>query len=75
MAYFPPLFFPSLYYTIFSLALPLTLILNPLLPQITLNDCKVFTNIQGLIQKEKVDIDGEKGVQISIVPKKIVTQG
>ena len=35
----------------------------------------MFTNIQGLIQKEKVDIDGEKSVQISIVPKKIVTQG
>ena len=30
---------------------------------------------QGLIQKEKVDIDGEKGAQISIVTKKIVTQG
>ena len=28
-----------------------------------------------LIQKEKVDIDGEKGTQISIVPKKILTQG
>ena len=37
--------------------------------------------IQGLIQKEKVDIDGEKSVQIRIVAKsnfvakKIVTQG
>ena len=30
---------------------------------------------QGLIQKEKVDIDGEKGAQISIVAKEIVTQG
>ena len=29
----------------------------------------------GLIQKEKVDIDGEKGAQISIVAKKIATQG
>ena len=28
-----------------------------------------------LIQKEKVDIDGEKGTQISIVAKKILTQG
>ena len=28
-----------------------------------------------LIQKEKVDIDGEKGTQISIVVKKILTQG
>ena len=27
---------------------------------------------QGLIQKEKVDIDGEKGAQISVVIKKIV---
>ena len=31
--------------------------------------------IQGLIQKEKVGFDGEKGAQISILPKKIVTQG
>ena len=31
--------------------------------------------IQGLIQKEKVDIDGEKGAQISDVAKKIVTHG
>ena len=30
---------------------------------------------QGLIQKEKVEIDGEKGAQISIVAKEIVTQG
>ena len=29
---------------------------------------------QGLIQKEKVDIDGEKSAQISIVAKKTVTQ-
>ena len=28
----------------------------------------------GLIQKEKVDIDGEKSAQITIVTKKIVTQ-
>ena len=27
------------------------------------------------MQKEKVDIDGEKGAQISIVAKEIVTQG
>ena len=33
-----------------------------------------FSN-QRLIQKEKVDIDGEKGAQISIVAKEIVTQG
>ena len=31
--------------------------------------------IQGLIQKEKVDFDGEKGAQITILAKKIVTQG
>ena len=31
--------------------------------------------MQGLIQKEKVDIDGEKDAQISIVAKEIVTQG
>ena len=30
---------------------------------------------QGLTQKQKVDIDGENGVQISIVAKSIVTQG
>ena len=30
--------------------------------------------IQGLIQKEKVSIDGEKGAQISVAAKKIVTQ-
>ena len=30
--------------------------------------------LQGLIQKEKVDIDGEKSAQISIVAKKTVTQ-
>ena len=30
--------------------------------------------IQGLIQKEKVDTDGEKSAQISIVVKKTVTQ-
>ena len=29
---------------------------------------------QGLIRKEKVDIDGEKSAQISTVAKKIVTQ-
>ena len=32
-------------------------------------------HMQGLIQKEKVDVDGEKGAQISSVVKKIVTQG
>ena len=31
--------------------------------------------IQGLMQKEKVDFDGEKGAQITILAKKIVTQG
>ena len=30
---------------------------------------------EDLIQKEKVEIDCEKGAQISIVAKKIVTQG
>ena len=30
---------------------------------------------QGLIQKEKVDIGGENGAQISVVANKIVTQG
>ena len=30
--------------------------------------------IQGLIQKEKVSIDGEKGAQISVAAEKIVTQ-
>ena len=30
--------------------------------------------MQGLIQKEKVDIDGEKSAQISIAAKNIVTQ-
>ena len=34
-----------------------------------------YTNKQGLIPKEKVDINGEKGAQISIAAKKIVTQG
>ena len=34
-----------------------------------------YTNKQGLIPKEKVDIDGEKGTQISSAAKKIVTQG
>ena len=29
----------------------------------------------GLVQKEKVDINGEKGAQITIIAKKIVTQG
>ena len=29
---------------------------------------------QGLIQKEKVDIDGEKIAEISIVAKKTITQ-
>ena len=30
---------------------------------------------QGLIQKEKVDIDGEKGAPISAVAKKVAPQG
>ena len=38
---------------------------------------KIFSKsyVKQLIQKEKVDINGEKGAQISIVAKKIVTQG
>ena len=31
--------------------------------------------MQGLIQKENVDIDSERGGQISIVTKKTVTHG
>ena len=31
--------------------------------------------LKALIQKQKVDIDGENGVQISIAAKNIVTQG
>ena len=35
----------------------------------------ISRSLQGLIQKERVDIDDEKGAQISIVAKKIITQG
>ena len=34
-----------------------------------------FTTYQGFMQKEKVDINGEKDAQINILAKKIVTQG
>ena len=47
--------------------------LTPTSDQIKAGDELWVTDV--LIQKEKVDIDGEKGTQISIVAKKILTQG
>ena len=35
----------------------------------------ISRSLQGLIQKKRVDIDDEKGAQISGVAKKIITQG
>ena len=40
-----------------------------------MNKHKLGNHTQGLIQREKEDINDEKGVQISVVAKKIVTQG
>ena len=40
-----------------------------------MNKHKLENHTQGLIQREKEDINDEKGVQISVVAKKIVTQG
>ena len=36
--------------------------------------CNIILHPQGLIQKENVDIDGEKSAQISTVAKKTVIQ-